>query len=222
MLNKVSNFSGPISVTFKKTTTSVVVGGDSIRSSLSSGSQARYDSATVGDFVTVSSAEYASVVTSVTATKYIMNDTDLTSNFSGWSTGYNISYNDTLKSEATIATSSYIIGYAFSGGFTTGNITTYLRTGTSSTGTHTKIGSNLVFAPGSGNKTLYFIRKAPTTATSTKTYVSFYMNGNSLGQVSGKTNYPINYSQFVDSNSWTAFTGGYPTLQVIATTNKLW
>lgn len=218
MLSRVSNFSGPNSVSFKRTTST----SDSIRSSLLSGSQLRYDNAVVGDFITVSSTEYASVVTAVTATKYIMTDADLTSAFNGWSTGYNVSYNDTLKSEATIATSSYIIGYAFSGNFAVGNITTYLRTGTSSNGTHTKIGSNLVFAPGSGNKTLYFIRKSPSTATSQKTYVSFYTNSSSLGQVSGKTNYPIYYSASIDTNTWTVFTGGYPTLQVIATTNKLW
>ncbi len=220
MLNRISNFSGPKSVTSKKIV--AATGADSIRSSLNAGSQTRYDSATVGDFITVSSAEYASVVTAVTATKYIMTDADLTSSFTGWSTGYNVSYQDTTKSEGAIPTSNYIIGYAFSGGFGAGNITTYLRTGTASNNTHTKLGSNIVFAPGSGSKTLYFIRKAPTTATSQKTYVSFYMNGTNLGQVSGKTNYPIYYSQFIDTNTWTSFTGGYPTLQVIATTNKLW
>ena len=220
MISKVSNFSGPKSNTFKYNVASST--SDAIRAALLAGSQTRYDSATVGNFITVSSTEYASVVTAVTATKYVMTDADLTSAFTGWTPGYNISYNDTTTSEATVATSSYIIGYAFSGGFGAGTITTYLRTGTSSNGTHTKIGSNLVFSPGSGNRTLYFIRKAPTTATTQKTYISFYMTGNSLGQVSGKTNYPIFFSNSIDTNTWTNFTGGYPTLQVIATTTKLW
>jgi len=219
MISKVSNFSGPSSNTFKYIVSSTT---DSIRSSLLAPTQTRYDAATVGNFITVSSTEYTSVVTSVSATKYIMTDADLTSGFTGWTPGYNISYNDNLKTEGSIPTSNYIIGYAYSGGFTSGNITTYLRSGTSSNGTHTKIGANIVFTPGSGNKTLYFIRKAPTTATSQKTYISFYTTGNSLGQVSGKTNYPIFYSISADTNSWTSFNGGYPTLQVIATTQKLW
>ena len=223
MLNRLSNFTGPISVTFKKSTTSSATASDSIRASLLSGSQLRYDSAVVGDFITVSSTEYASVVTAVTATKYIMTDADLTSSFTGWSTGYNVSYHDSLKSEATIATSSYIIGYAYSGTWAAAtSITTYLRTGTSATGSHTKLGSNLSFVPQSGGRTLYFIRKAPTTATTQKTYVSFYSTGSSLGQVSGKTNYPVYYSINIDTNSWTNFTGAYPSFQVLATTTKLW
>jgi len=219
MISKLSNFSGPGSTLYRY---QVVSTSDAIRTALLAGSQTRYDAASIGNFITVSSTEYASVVTAVTATKYVMTDSDLTSAFTGWSTGYNISYNDTLKSEATVTTSSYIIGYAFSGGFGASSITTYIRTGTTANGTHTKIGSNLVFTPGSGNKTLYFIRKAPTTATTQKTYISFYMTGSSLGQVLSKSNYPIFYSNLIDTNSWTNFTGGYPTFQVIATTNKLW
>jgi hypothetical protein len=218
MISKVSNFSNPLSVTYKKITSS----GDAIRSALSISSQLNYDSASIGNFITVSSSEYASVVNSVTATKYIMTDVDLTSAFNGWSTGFNISYNDTTKSEGSIPESRYIVGYAFSGGFGAGSVTTYLRTGTASNNTHVKMGSNVVFTPGSGNKTVYFIRKAPTSATTQKTYVSFYMNGTNLGQVSGKTNYPIYYSSGIDTNSWTVFTGGYPCFQVIATTTKLW
>ena len=219
MISKISNFSSPFSVTYRK---SSITTGDSIRSALSTSSQLSYDSATVGNFITVSSSEYAAVVTAVTATKYIMTDADLTSAFNGWSTGFNISYNDTTKSEGSIPASRYIIGYAFSGGFGAGSVTTYLRTGTASNNTHVKMGSNVVFTPGSGSKTVYFIRKAPTSATTQKTYVSFYMNGTNLGQVSGKTNYPIYYSSGIDTNSWTVFTGGYPCFQVIATTTKLW
>lgn len=220
MISKLSNFSGPTTNIFKYTTPST---GDSIRAALSLTTQTRYDAATAGNFITVSSAEYASVVTAVSATKYIMGDTDLTSSFSGWTPGFNISYSDTTKSEGAIPTSNYIIGYAFSGGFAANtNITTYLRTGTASNSTHVKMGDNVVFQPGLGNKTLYFIRKAPSTLTTQKTYVSFYMTGNNLGQVSGKSNYPVYYSNFINTNSWTLFTGGYPAFQVIATPTKLW
>jgi len=219
VLSKLSNFYGPTSVLNKN---NLVSTGDSIRSALSAPARTSYDAATIGNFITVSSADYAAVFTAVSAIKYIMTDADLTSTFTGWTPGYNISYNDTTKTEGSIPASRYIIGYAFSGGFGAGTITTYLRTGTASNNTHSKLGSNIVLTPGSGSKTLYFIRKAPTTAASTKVYVSFYMTGNSLGQVSGKTNYPINYSNGIDTNSWTSFTGGYPCFQVIATSNKLW
>jgi hypothetical protein len=219
MISKVSNFSSPISNLFNRRTST----GDAIRSALTT-SQSSYDSATIGNFISVTSAEYAAVLSAVSATKYIMTDADLTSTYSGWSTGFNISYNDTTKTEGAIPTSNYIIGYAFSGGFGAGTVTTYLRTSTTSNGTHTKIGSNLIFTPGSGNKTVYFIRKAPTVITTQKTYVSFYMagTGTSLGQVSGKSNYPIYFSNSIDTNTWTSFTGGYPCFQVIATTTKLW
>lgn len=220
MISKISNFSGPTTNTFKYRLAS---SGDSIRAALSLTTQTRYDAATAGNFITVSSAEYASVVTAVSATKYVMGDTDLTSAFNGWSTGFNISYNDNTKSEGSIPTSNYIVGYAFSGGFAVGsNVTTYLRTGTAANNTHTKMGVDVIFNPGSGNRTVYFIRKAPTTATTQKTYVSFYMNAQNLGQVAGKSNYPIYYSSSANTNSWTLFTGGYPTFQVIATPTKLW
>ena len=115
---------------------------------------------------------------------------------------------------------NYIIGYAYSGN-SAAAVTTYLRTGTTVNGTHTKIGSNVVFTD-TGAKTVYFIRKAPSTATATKVYLSFYTNGTALGQVSGKTNYPIYYSSGIDTNTWSLFTGGYPTFQALATTAKSW
>ena len=193
---------------------------DAIRAALST-SVSAYDAATVGNFIKITAAEYANVVSTVTGTtKYVMNDTDLTSSFSGWTTGYNVSYNDTTISTASIPTSNYIIGYAYSGTFST-SITTYLRAGTIVNGTHSKIGANVTFTD-NGNKTVYFIRKAPTAPTASKVYLSFYTTGSGLGQVSGKSNYPIFYSLGIDTNTWASFTGGYPTLQALATTTKSW
>jgi hypothetical protein len=193
---------------------------DAIRAALST-SVSAYDAATVGNFIKVTAAEYANVVSTVTGTtKYVMNDTDLTSAFGGWTTGYNVSYNDTSISTAAIPTSNYIIGYAYSGGFST-PITTYLRAGTTVNGTHSKIGSNVTFTD-NGAKTVYFIRKAPTASTASKVYLSFYTTGGGLGQVVGKSNYPVFYSLGADTNTWTVFTGGYPTLQALATTTKSW
>jgi hypothetical protein len=193
---------------------------DSIRAALST-SVSAYDAATVGNFIKVTAAEYANVVSTVTdTTKYVMNDADLTSSFGGWTTGYNVSYNDTVNSIGTIPTSNYIIGYAYSGGFGT-SITTYLRTGTTVNGTHSKIGSNVTFTD-NGSKTVYFIRKAPTDSTASKVYLSFYTTGGGLGQVVGKSNYPVYYSLNADTNTWTVFTGAYPTLQALATTTKSW
>lgn len=199
---------------------------DQIRAALSVDGQARYDAATAGNFITVSSVDYAAVFSSLSATKYIMDDTDLTSAYSGWARGFNFAYNDTTNPLGSIATASYIVGFAFSGFFAAGTLTAYLRTGTQSNNTHTKIGSNIVFSPpGTGNRTIYFIRKAPSTPTSTKTYISFYVDGtgiSSVGQVSGKSNYPGYYSQFINTNTWTLWTGGYQTVQVLGTTTKSW
>jgi len=193
---------------------------DSIRAALST-SVSAYDAATVGNFIKITAAEYANVASTVTGTtKYVMNDTDLTSGFTGWSTDYNVSYNDSTNPIGTIPISNYIIGYAYSGGFST-SITTYLRTGTTVTGIHSKMGSNITFTD-NGNKTVYFIRKAPTDSTASKVYLSFYTTGSSLGQVTGKSNYPMYYSQSANTNTWTLYTGPYPTFQTLATTTKSW
>jgi hypothetical protein len=193
---------------------------DSIRAALST-SVTAYDAASVGNFIKITSAEYANVVATVTGTtKYVMNDTDLTSAFNGWTTGYNVSYDDTINSIGSIPTSNYIIGYAYSL-TSAASVTTYLRSGTAANGTHTKIGSNVTFTD-TGTKTVYFIRKAPTTATGSKVYLSYYTTGSGLGQVSGKSNYPIFYSLGADTNTWSSFNGGYPTFQALATTTKSW
>lgn len=210
----------PFSFVRQTITITVSSGSDAIRAALTT-STGSYDAATVGNFIKVTSTEYANVVATVTGTtKYVMNDTDLNSATSGWSTGYNISYNDTINSIGTIPINNYIIGYAYRGN-SAAAVTTYLRSGTTANGTHTKIGANISYTD-TGAKTVYFIRKAPTTATATKVYLSFYMNGSSLGQVAGKSNYPVYYSNGIDTNTWTSFTGGYPTFQALATTTKSW
>lgn len=201
-------------------TTVYSASGDLIRAALTPAYTASYDAATVGNFIQVDSASYNNVFTNLSATKYVMNDTDLNSAASGWSTGYNISYDDTINSIGSIPINNYIIGYAYRGN-SAAAVTTYLRSGTTANGTHTKIGANVTYTD-IGAKTVYFIRKAPTTATASKVYLSFYMNGTALGQVSGKSNYPIYFSNGIDTNTWTPFTGGYPTFQALATTNKQW
>ena len=194
---------------------------DQIRLALST-NQSVYDSATAGNFIRVTAAEYANVYSTVTgATKWIMNDTDLTSSFVGWSVNYNVSYNDTTKATGSVPANNYIIGYAFSGSHAAVQQTTYLRQGTASNGVHTKLGSNVSYTGGS-NTTFYFIRKSPSSSTTTKVYLSFFTTGNNLGQVSGKSNYPIYYSANQDTNSWSLFTGGYPAFQAMSTETKSW
>lgn len=193
---------------------------DSIRAALST-SVASYDAATVGNFIKVTASEYSNVILTVAgASGYVNNNTDLTSAYSGWSTGFNVSYNDTTKPLGAIPDSNYIIGYAYSLTSSVA-VTTYLRTSTTVNGVHTKLGSNITFTD-AGSKTVYFIRKAPPTSTSGKTYVSFYTNGNGLGQVAAKSNYPMYYSSGIDTNTWVLFTGGYPAFQTLATPTKSW
>ena len=196
---------------------------DVIASSLTT-SLTNYDNAAVGDFVMVTLSEYSAVVTATSSTKYIMDDTDLTNGTTNWSTNYNVSYNDTTKAIGSIPANNYIIGFAYGVGHNSAStVTTYLREGTTANGTHTKIGSNITYTAITGVRQYYFIRKSPTTPTSNKTYVSNYISNNGTRTVApSKTNYPIYYSQNIDTNSWSSFTGAYPTLQVIATPNKQW
>lgn len=204
------------------TPTSVTV-SDIIASSLTT-SLTNYNNAAVGDFVKVTLSEYSAVVTATSASKYVMNDTDLTSSTTNWSTNYNVSYNDTTKVIGSIPTNNYIIGFAYGVSHGTATtVTTYLRGGTAANGTHTKIGSNITYTGIAGVQQYYFIRKAPTTPTANKTYISHYISTNGTRTIpSGKSNYPIYYSQNIDTNTWSVFTGNYPTLQVIATSNKQW
>lgn len=196
---------------------------DIIASSLTT-SLTNYNNAAVGDFVKVTLSEYSAVVTATSASKYVMNDTDLTGTTTNWSTNYNVSYNDTTNAIGSIPTNNYIIGFAYGVSHNTATtVTTYLRGGTTANGTHTKIGSNITYTAITGVQQYYFIRKSPTTPTSNKTYISNYISNNGTRTIpSGKTNYPIYYSQNIDTNTWSLFTGAYPTLQVIATPNKQW
>jgi hypothetical protein len=227
MLSKLSNFAGPSSNIFGRRQRTVLV-GDSIYDALSTEAQDRYVLATVGHFINVSESDYDSVLVAISATKYIMDDTDLKSSYIGWSAGFNVSYHDTINAIGSIPTNNYVIGYAWSGTFYNNTVTTYLRTGRTPNGSfpqpqHSILGNTINFNPGSGEQTVYFIRRAPTTPSSTKLYVSFYASGSSnlgLGGIVG--NYPIYYSPGVGTNNWTFYTTDYPILQVAATSTKLW
>ncbi len=233
MFNRFYNFHGPLSL-FEDNITSSNGGtvSDSIYEALSSDSRITYNSAAIGNFITVSSVDYANVVSAVSATKYVMDDTSLTSGSANWSTGYNVSYNDVGGSAfgnpnptASIPASNYIIGYAYKTSLSSlATIISYLRTATAANGVHTLISPTHSTYTLRTTSTVYLIRKAPTQSTSQKTYVSFYVSpsAGTLCSVSGKTNYPIYYSSGYNTNTWSSFTGAFPSLQVIATDQRLW
>jgi len=195
---------------------SSVSSGVSIRSVLSASGQSAYDAATAGNWFSVSASDYAAAVSGITgATKYVMNDTLVAENGSGWSGTYAQAFPSTI---ATIPSGVYLYGFISrtqGGGTTTPLISTTFR------GTYTSI-ANSPNAAVSGARG-YFLRKSPT-ATSSTSYVGLV---NSTTGFMGTTAFNVaagsrgGYDGAAPYSSWTDWVGAYQIFQMLGTTTTV-
>lgn len=185
-----------------------------MRSLLSTAGQTAYDSASVGNFFSCSSADYAAVFNGYADAQKIGN-TDVIFN-----TALNLSYTATCASiltraSASISASSYIVGFAckFSNVFANRTVTPLIST--AHTGTYTAI-SNSPLAPGTARS--YYLRKDPPITVS----ASFVGHVGSAGffDVASAS---YNNSYFDCSSpysSWTLRSDVMPHFQMIVTKTK--
>lgn len=191
-------------------------GTQSLRSLLSASGQTAYDAATSGNWFSVSSTDYAAAMAGITgATKYVMDDTLVAENGSGWSGTYAQAYPSTIS---TIPSNVYLFGFisrTSSGGTTTPLISTAFR------GTYTSI-ANSPNAAAAGARG-YFLRKAPT-ATSATSYVGLV---NSATGLMGTTGFNTavgtrgGYDNTVPYSTWTEWVGAYQIFQLLGTTTTV-
>lgn len=194
------------------TVTPAVIVGDAIRASLST-SVASYDSASVGNWVKVTAAEYANVKATVAnVITYGMTEAQANENSSAW-TG---TCAHTLpQSLVTSPPGEYIIGFSARLFNVNGTIT--ILTSTSYKGTYSSIGNSPSMNFGSRE---YFVRKAPTTANAATTYVASVTSTN---RVLGSTNFANSgYDCASPYDTWTLWNTAAPIFQFIGTSTKSW
>ena len=189
-----------------------------IYSSLSAAGKSSFDATTVGNFFSVSAADYASVFASVTgATKYAMTDSQLTEDGGdAWSGGFAFSL---AASVSTIPVSSYVIGFAArSDDVSAGTVTPLIST--SYTGSYSAVSNSPTFAAGSPSAVQYYIRRNPQTATASTSYLALVSTTN---RRRGNTLFNSFYSAASPYNSWTSYNNAKaPVQQFMATTTKCW
>lgn len=189
-----------------------------IYSSLSAAGKSSFDATSVGNFFSVSAADYASVFSTVTgATKYAMTDSQLTENgIDAWSGGFAFTL---AASVSTIPASSYVIGFAArSDDVSAGTVTPLIST--TYTGSYSAVSNSPTFAAGSPSAVQYYIRRNPQTPTAAISYLALV---STLNRRRGNTLFNSYYSATSPYNSWTSYNSAKaPVQQFIATTTKCW
>lgn len=187
-------------------------GSDAIRSALST-SVSSYDSASAGNWVKVTAAEYANVNATVTGViTRGMTDAQASETASAW-TG--ICAHTLPSGSVTSPSGEYIIGFSARLFNTNGNFT--ILTSTTYKGTYAALGNSPSSIAGSRE---YWVRKAPTTANASTTYVASVASAN---RVLGTTSYANSgYDCASPYDTWTNWNTAGPIFQFIGTSTKSW
>lgn len=188
-------------------------GGDAIRAALTT-STGSYDAATVGNWVKVTAAEYANVKATVTGVNTRgMTEVQANENGSAW-TG---TCAHTLPSGSiTSPSGEYIIGFSARAFNTNGTFT--VLTSTTYKGTYAALGNSPNSTAGARE---YFVRKAPTTANASTTYVA---SAASTNRTMGTTNFANSAYDCASpyDGPWTTWNTTAPIFQFIGTSTKSW
>lgn len=191
-----------------------ISGSDAIRAALTT-STGSYDAAAVGNWVKVTSTEYANVIATVSGTT-IRGLTEAQANQvgSGWvGTCAHIQSSSSIESPS----GEYIIGFSSRLGSSTGTIS--VLTSTTYNGTYNVLENSPTINSANGRE--YWVRKAPTTSNSSTTYVGSVTSAGS--RILTTTSFPSTYYDCSSPYSaWTSWNAGVPIFQFIGTSTKSW
>ena len=190
---------------------------DLIYESLSVAGKTAFDAASVGNFFSVSAADYASVFSNVTGTtKYAMTDAQLAETNDGWSPNYAYTID---QAASQIPIGSYVIGFAArSTSASAGTITPLIST--TYRGSYSAISNSPSFAAGTPSAIQYYIRKNPTTGTAATSYLALVA---SIVRLRGTSTYGGAFSATSPYNTWTNYpSASGPVQQFLSTTTKSW
>lgn len=195
-----------------------------MRALLSGAGQTAYDAATVNNWFAVSAADYANVKNGLSGTSTV-GYTDV--NLSNATTQFSSNFGATLdQPNATVTANNWIIGLV-SRMAGTGSLGFRPYVGTTFKGTYSTIGSTTLSMTSSAAPT-YWLRKDPTDASGSTTYVAVGPrvsgSGGSWGGTgtwgAGATGGA--YSATMSSGGWTDFNTSLPAQQWLLTNVQQW
>ena len=190
----------------------------SMRNLLSASGQTAYDAATGGNWFSVSSTDYANVVSGLASvTKYCLSDAQMSSAAGGWSGGYAQAYGANLNAQLSAGT--YVIGFGAKPYSTITAVTPLISTALPTSGTYSPIANSPAAAAGA---IAYFLRR-PSTATAATSYLGFVGNNTmASATISGITNW---YSTTGSPNftaPWTVYNANPIMFQALGTPTYQW
>jgi hypothetical protein len=189
--------------------------GDSLRAALTT-SVAAYDSATVGNWVSITSTEYANVKATVSgATTIGHTETEMGQTGSSW-TG-SCAYVGPVAS-ATISSGSYVI--CFSNVIQSASSTASCLISTTYAGTYSVVGNTPSFNSVTTTR-FYYLRKAPTDSTSATSYLGSVIASGSR-RMTTTTFAGAQYDCSAPYSTWSLWNSGAPQQQFVTTTTKTW
>ena len=190
----------------------------SMRNLLSASGQTAYDAATGGNWFSVSSTDYANVVSGLASvTKYCLSDAQMSGVAGGWSGGYAQAYGANLNAQLSAGT--YVIGFGAKPYSTITAVTPLISTALPTSGTYSPIANS---PAGAAGVISYFLRR-PSTATAATSYLGFVGNNTmSSATISGITNW---YSTTGSPNftaPWTVYNANPIMFQILGTPTYQW
>lgn len=189
-----------------------------LRGLLSPAGQTAYDAATTNNFFSVSAADYGNVAAGLNSvTKYVMDDTQVANTGGGgWTGGFAQAF---PTATATVPAGTYVIGFIAKAYNSNGTATPLISTAFPPTATYTAIANS----PTVGFSALnYYIRKAPTTATASTSYLGLVLNVTSAQCASAVYTGSGYYSTGSPYSSWTAWSTTFCNYQVLGTPTVQW
>lgn len=188
-------------------------GGDLIYDTLSSSAKTVYNTATTGNYISVSVVDYNNVFSALSsASKIGMTDSQFYESGSSWAGGC---ANILSSGTSVVSSGVYLVGYACYGTASPNTYTPLIST--TFKGTYTGV-SNSMTVSGSGFK--YFIRKAPISPLPSTSYVGHV---SSNGFRMGTTSYANGgHDCSAPYSTWTNWSSTAPVFQMFGTTYKQW
>jgi hypothetical protein len=197
-----------------------------LRNVLSPTGQAAYDAAVTDGWFSVSATDYGNVqagLTGVTTLGYTAANLDAAT--TGFSQNFGATLNDV---NATVNTGNYILGLASRATGSSGTLTFRPYVSTTFRGTYSTVGTgNLVMSQSAAPT--YWIRKNPTTAVASTSYVAVGVplagsvrGWGSMGPWGGANLQGGAYSSTMASGSWTTFNSNVPAQQWLVTNVQQW
>ena len=193
---------------------------DSLRAALTT-STASYDAATVGNWVKITSTEYANIKSVISgATTRGMTEAQANEVGSSWTGTCAYTFNSGSTSGSESPAGEYIIAFSARLGGSQSGVFSVMTSNSYKSGSYAVLGNSPTMNAVLGRE--YFVRKAPTTANAVTTYIATAASASRAMGTTTFANAAYDCTPNPYNGPWSLWTSGAPIFQFVGTSVKSW